>query len=549
MRFNIILLLGFFLFLFHRGETSYEYNANQTTKSSQWKNVDDMFLYCNTNNVDLIIDKDIYITKRIKCKVNIFSKAKIIIDTQFKNAGIDFVRGEEGKKINYDKKIEKSQRLSFVKDEHVYFINSSQILANRKDNAPYLKNEFLLKDSSASSVTSYDYDKSVSITEFKLSEGKVAENLNVIIVGNKMYNDNGPAFIRNYRDNMKFLSLHIKNDTKFKLSVGFENVTNYNTLMENPIIDGFYKEGSGYGIANYSSRGFKIMGGRITNCHHAYTGRNTFDVTIKNGYFSDGIDDHWTDNFLVDGVTISVPEGGAAFQFAGNNIKINKPTVLGKARILLGIREDTPFLGGKVQIIEPVFTTELSSDIYLVSGTTPNANFENSQKQEIKMPDILEIVSPKIKSDALKIFIVYQPEIKKTFVSYSYINLKGDVIIDSNNKNVEVFGVLSIKNSTFQLNNVNVNVDSFNLKKNGTINSTLIYCIQNDRTNKLASNITISNTKGWDNIKISEKSVENLKITNSFFKKLLLDGSPTIGTNRSYHFDENVFGNYNEIKK
>ncbi|ALR31075.1 hypothetical protein ATE47_11305 [Chryseobacterium sp. IHB B 17019] len=547
MRFNIILLLGFFLSICHKGKTFHEVNGfNQVTRSSQWKNVDEMFLYCNANNIDLIIDKDIYINKRIKCKVNVLGEARIIIDTKFKDAGIDFVRDDEGRKINYNKKIEKFQKLSFVKDKHVYFINSSQILTNRKDNAPYLKNEFLLQSQDVSNLTSYAYEGNINIIEFKLSDERIAKNLNVVIVGDEMSNDDGLAFIRNYRDNMKFLFLQIRNQTKFKLSVGFENATNYNTVMENPVINGFYKAGSGYGIANYSSREFRITGGRITNCRHAYTGRNTFNVTIKNGYFSDGIDDHWTDNFVADAVTISAAEGGAAFQFAGNNITINKPIVVGTARILLGIREDTPFLGGKVKIIEPSFTSELSSDIYIFAGTTPNANFENSPEQEIKMPDILEISSPKIKSNASKIFIIYQPEIRKKFISYPEIRLTGTIIIDTN-KNPDVFGVLTIKNSIFQLNKMNINVDSFNLKKVGAMNATLIYCVESDGNNKLASNVLINNTRGWDNIKIVGKSVENLKITNSFFPKLLLEKNSLNDMKSS--FDKTAFGNYDEISK
>ncbi|SIS45171.1 hypothetical protein SAMN05421789_101195 [Kaistella chaponensis] len=540
------------LFICFYSQYSYSQNREtinkKTVKSSNWESVEALFNYCNENDVDLIIDKDIYIKNRIYCKVNILCIAKVIIHSNHKDAGIDFVRNKSGEKINYHKNISKVKKLPFLKKNHAYFLNSSEILLNRKNNSPYYKNEFLLEKEENIGNSLYEYDiNKTNIIEYQLSNPKKIQNLNVVIIGNQKENENNIAYIRNYRDNIIFSNLKIKNNTTSNLSVAFENLINYNTILESPIIDGFKKEGSGYGVANYSSKKFTINNGEITNCRHSYTGRNTIDVTIKNGFFSDGIDDHWTDNFLVDGVTINAPEGAAAFQFSGNNIKINKPKVLGKARIFLGVREDTPYLGGKVEIIEPKFTTTINSDIYIFSFTTPNTNFKNHHYPTIKLPDTLEIISPVINTNASKIFLVYQSEIVKNYTTFNNIIFKGNIFVNSENKNSEMFGLLTVKNSNFQQNKTSVFVDAFNIKSLG--NTTLIYCTETDETDKYFSNITIKNTFGWHNLRLSSNSVGSMRIEKSYFFNLILDKILQKNKKQLYYFEEFGIKNMSEIRE
>ncbi|AZB19080.1 hypothetical protein EG352_15510 [Chryseobacterium indologenes] len=405
--------------------------------------------------------------------------------------------------------------------------NSTEILIDRDGTTSeknYKKNEFIRSSEGKLTtplVCSYMQDSTcnpgvLTVKKYIFEEHISLDNLNIETKG--ILND--IAYLLISRDNVTLNNPRILNKINSQGAVGLEINTCADIIINNPFIKGFRKDENGYGIANYSSIGVVINDGHVVDCRHAYTGRNSVDVTINRGVWEEGIDDHWTDRFTANNTIVKTGQSLAAFQFAGNDITLNFPKVSGSARILFGIRMDTPSLGGIVNINNPIFTANEvagpvgKKDIYLFSYTSPNGNIgapllleKYTQCLDPKLPESLNIINPIINTDADEVSGFYLGVLNR-----KYVNIKNLKITDTilNAKSTTTYtAVQIIKDSTKQLDySTNIEI-SGRLTTNVLTTTTAVYLYSIDTADKIRrANIYLTDCFGYGRVVFSGSNLE-----------------------------------------
>ena len=202
-----------------------------TTKSSAWKNPVEMFAYCNSNNVDLIVDKDFTLTSRVESSINISGNGTIFINSDDAAAGIDFIRNKKFASIPLKTAMKIGKKYNLALKNVGIYISSTDVLTDRMKNKPYLKNEFVVSDNKGNFVIPVVNDYSKSTTEIQyapISEQRIIRDVQFKIIGTGRL-ENRIAFLRNYRDQLLIDNIIITNHTGQQLQVGIENNENYKT--------------------------------------------------------------------------------------------------------------------------------------------------------------------------------------------------------------------------------------------------------------------------------------------------------------------------------
>lgn len=487
------------------------------------------FNYVNANNLFWTIPGGlkIVVKQSFEIKTSGRCEGKFILTKENSDVTIEITRRNARETVNISawdevKMKRGSLDVGFINTgvANLYF-DSTEILVDRDSNSSenhYKKREFIRSvDGKLTTPLVCTYDEIENLTVFKyiLEESITIENLSIETAGIQ----NNEAYILIKRDNITLNNPQITNKINSAGSVALEVNTCADIIINNPFIKGFKKDGVGYGIANYDSIGVIINDGNVIDCRHGYTGRNSVDVTINRGVWEEGIDDHWTDRFTANEPIVKTGRGLAGFQFAGNDITLNSPTVNGSARIFFGIRLDTPSLGGIVNINNPVFTANNVSanpndrNIYLFSYTSPNGNTGESgllseYKVRATLPESLNIINPIINTDADDVFGFYLGVLNRP-----YTNLKNLKITDTilNAKTTTSYAAVQIVKDSAKQFEYGTTIEISGRLTTNALNTTSVYLNSvNHLDYDRRVNIYLTDCFGYRKIAFSGASLETL---------------------------------------
>lgn len=344
------------------------------------------------------------------------------------------------------------------------FLKSTEVLADRLNTLEpyYYCREFIRvrrKDGTSSSGLACTYtDKTKLVaTAFDPSKPITVENLLMRITG-----DGPDATVRPRllveRDSVTFQGGGISN---VKPATGFHHGPIVSQCADVVFIDYRINGASlspGYGVQLADTIGVKFLNCEIHGCEHAITGRHNSDVTVWGGSYSDNIDDHWGCRWKIGGgVIVTPPAGNTAVSYAGFDIDIDDITVTG-GNLILGVRTDTPYLGGNVSIKNVnVNSGAISSFYWLFGYTTPGGVSTEGRTFTVApfMPDNVVIENIDIQSNQ-KVYIAYLGEVRGTAnLPTKKITIQGNI---SSNRNMDL--VLALKNATWQTGGTEICIDS-----------------------------------------------------------------------------------------
>lgn len=323
--------------------------------------------------------------------------------------------------------------------------------------AAYRKEEFIrcmpTGSFSTPAVNTYNSFENLTVTAHEPSKPIRISGLSVLLTGEAGGTEANRGYIVVTRDNVTMDDPQVINSNPTQPKpVAIEVSYCADVILNRPVVKGFNYSGLGYGILNGSTIGLTVNDPNLQDCRHAYTGAYTVDVTLNRGTYGRIIDDHWTDRFTANNPKVYALPGMSAFAFAGSDVTINDPVVSG-GRNLFAIRNDTPSMGGRVIIRNPIIKTRGESGYYYLFGfSSPNGqgdpgfSFTNTPK----LPDYVEISSPTIDSDTVHVYGAYLGMLYFPHTTWGEIALKGNWKITGSTLN----GVFSYKNSTYQLNRV-----------------------------------------------------------------------------------------------
>ncbi|WP_131707533.1 hypothetical protein [Chryseobacterium angstadtii] len=483
------------------------------------------FNYTNANNLFWTIPNKfkIIVKQSFEIKTSGRCDGRFILGNQNKDVFIKIARENEGEVVdisswNTNNMKRGSLDVGFINEgfANLHF-DSKEILIERDGapNDPYTKREFVRSNDGKLTtplVCEYTDKAKLTVTKYILEDSITIDNLSIETDVNLNVESH---YLWISRDNVTLNNPRIINKTNNVGLVALEIKVGADIIINSPFIEGFKKDGVGYGIANYESIGVVINDGNVIQCRHGYTGRNSVDVTINRGVWEDGIDDHWTDRFTANNTIVKTGKSAAAFQFAGNDVTLNSPVVHGSARIFFGIRLDTPSLGGIVNINNPVFTandvdgTVNKKDIYLFSYTTPWGKSDLPEyTAQLTLPESLNIINPIINTDA---------DIVRGFflgvLNRKYVNIKNLKITDTilNAKpTTDYTAVLIIKDNINQLEyNTNVEI-SGRLTTNATATTCVYLSSINHTVYSRRVNIYLTDCFGYGRIVFSGANLETL---------------------------------------
>lgn len=335
------------------------------------------------------------------------------------------------------------------------YLSSTEVQIERigSGGAPYLKQEFIRcmpsGNFSTPAVNTYNSLENLTVTAHEPSKPIRVDGLAVRLVGASGGVDANRGFIVINRDAVTLNHPEVINTNSAPRPVAIENGYCADTVINSPRVRGFSFAGLGYGILNASSIGLTVNQPDLQDCRHGYTGVFTVDVTLNGGNYGRMIDDHWTDRFVANNPKVYALPGSSAFEFAGADVTLNTPVVSG-GRSLFGIRTDTPSLGGKVIIREPIIATRGESGYYFLFGfSSPNGvadpgfTFTNRPR----LPTLVEISSPTIDSDTADTFGAFLGQLDFPHTAWGTICLKGSWRTTGS----ALSGVFAYKNATNQL--------------------------------------------------------------------------------------------------
>ncbi|WP_123902314.1 hypothetical protein [Chryseobacterium arthrosphaerae] len=492
------------------------------------------FNYVNVNNLfwtipgkcKVVVKKPFKITTSGRCE------GKFILTNENSDVSITIARSHTGELVDIstwdtDKMIRGSLDVGFTNEgvANLYF-DSSEILIDRdgtSSESNYKKREFIRSiDGKLSTplVCSYNQDPDnpavLNVKKFTLEEHISIDHLHIEVAENL----NTDAYLLISRDNVTLNNPRILNKTNNYNAgaVALEVNTCADVIINNPFIQGFKKDGVGYGIANYYSIGLVINDGNVTQCRHGYTGRNSVDVTINRGVWEEGIDDHWTDRFTANNTIVKTDKGLAAFQFAGNDITLNSPVVNGSAAIFMGIRLDTPSLGGIVNINNPVFNSQSfgagsdKRDIYMFSYTSPGGNVGDPMLSQYfvtpTLPESLNIINPIINTDADVVYGFFLGVLNREYINLKHLKIT-DTIINAKST-TDYTAVLIIKDDIKQLK-YDTNIEITGRLTTNALQSTSVYLNSIDHTvDSRRANIYLTDCFGYGRVVFSGANLGTL---------------------------------------
>lgn len=336
------------------------------------------------------------------------------------------------------------------------FIDSNEILMERigSGGAPYYKREFIRCPLpggvfSTAIVRNYNFNTNCIVTAFDPSSPIIVDGLSVLLTGPSGGVENNRGSVVIGRDSVVMNSLSVINaDPASPRPIAIEVRQCADVTLNQPRVKGFNYPGLGYGVLNSVTIGLTVNQPLLEDCRHAITGAYTVDVTLNGGSYSRVIDDHWTDRYTANDVKVYAAPGSSAFEFAGDDVTINNPQQFG-GRSLVGIRVDTPSLGGKVIIKNPTVKTRGEAGNYHLFGfSSPGGpgpiGFTYTNKP--RLPDIVDIENASIDSSTTVVYGAYLGSLLADHTTWGSVCLRGDWKFTGST----VIGIFAEKNATYQ---------------------------------------------------------------------------------------------------
>jgi hypothetical protein len=331
------------------------------------------------------------------------------------------------------------------------FVISTEIVSNRNGYVtPYYKQEFIRCDQSgnmtSAPVNTYVSYGTVTVTAHTPSVPIQIDRFRVLRSGAGPVGARGSIVV--FRDNVTMNQAEVRNETPstpldFAIEVGYCADVTFNR----PVVYGCQSAGLGYGIIATATIGLTINDATMVSCRRGMSGAYNVDLTIHSGNWQDGIDDHWGNRMTINDANIYCISNGSAVSYAGYDISINNVATFG-GRNLLGIRIDTPSLGGVVSIKNSkVQSADASTSYYLFGFTSDNGTGAISPAFTVKpfLPDVVVIEDAQLNVAVAYATIARLGTLAAPHTNWGSVVVRGNII-----SNVMVFGILADKNSTYQ---------------------------------------------------------------------------------------------------
>lgn len=339
-------------------------------------------------------------------------------------------------------------------------IASSEVLMEREGGAasPYYKQEFIRcrqADGSFSTplVCTYDDLADVEVTGHAPSDPLRIAGLRIVRSGPSPGAMNPYGSVGVHRDNVALDDLEVINPNPAEpLSVGVDIGYCADVTFNRPRIRGAddVPNGVGYGLLFATTIGCVVNDPDIQDCREAISGRHNVDLVVNRGTCSYVVDDHWGDRMVVRDTVIKCRTGGAAVQYAGNDIVLDNVTVI-NGRSILAIRGDTPSLGGRVVIRNPKVHSrgESGGAWYGVSLSSPDGPPApgSAYTNRPVLPDNIVMDGGSIDVDAASVFLGYLGIIQAPHLNWGRVSITGDWTAKVSGV---LFGVLLLKASEHQ---------------------------------------------------------------------------------------------------
>lgn len=319
--------------------------------------------------------------------------------------------------------------------------------------APYLKQEFIRCQHGGSFstplVNTYNSLANLTVTAHDPSRPIIVNGLRIELTDAIGGTEAARGYIVVQRDNVTLndpmvVDLNPAEPKPVAIEVGYCA----NAILNRPVVRGFDYIGLGYGVLASTTIGLTINSADIQGCRHAYAAAFDVDTTINGGLFSRIIDSHWTDRFVANNPHVYARPGESAFEFAGSDVTLNDPVVTG-GRNLLGIRVDTPSLGGRVAVRNPKIFTRGEPGYYWCFGySSPNgpSGPYPTYTNKPRLPDHLLIENADIDSDTDVVYGAYLGMMPVPHTTWGTVELRGKWMTRGN-----VFmPILAQKNGSYQ---------------------------------------------------------------------------------------------------
>lgn len=417
------------------------------------------------------------------------------------------------------------------------FINSTEILMERfgagGPYTPYYKQEFIrcpLPDGSFSTaiVRNYDNVSNMTVTAHTPSKPITVTGLAVLLTGSSGGVESNRGSIVVMRDNVVLDSPWVHNANPGQpRPVAIEASYCADVTINNPDVLGFNYDGLGYGILSGTSIGLTINGGNVQDCRHAYTDAFAVDVTINGGSWSRVIDSHWCDRFTANDCAVYAVPGSSAFSMAGDDVTLNRIKQFG-GRNTLGIRTDTPHLGGQVRVIAPEISAMgmSSGEFYVFGFTSPGGTgpIVGTYTQKPRLPDHVEISDVVFRSDAPVLYGAYLGVLEAIHTTWGTVRISGVWTASGQT----ILGILAQKNSNYQKDRSPLLLAEASIDCGA--NGSIVYATALDGVTTGAMNVRVRNlVRG--SLRFSGYSVNILKVTDSSVLSIVDDNpsAPSIG--------------------
>lgn len=417
------------------------------------------------------------------------------------------------------------------------FIASTEILMERFGEGgpytPYFKQEFircpLFNGSfSTAAVRNYIDLSKMIVTAHTPSKPIEVSGLGVLLTGASGGVESNRGSIVVMRDNAVINQPYIHNENPGQPKpIALEVSYCADVTINQPDILGFNYPGLGYGILSGTAIGLTINGGSVQDCRHAYTDAFTVDTIINGGSWSYVIDSHWCDRFTANDVNVSALPGSSAFSMCGDDITLNRPKQSG-GRNLLGIRTDTPQMGGQIKIIAPEINSfGVGSDSFYIFGfTSPGGTgpIGGVYTQRPRLPDLVEISDVKFTSDAEILYGARLGTLQAAHTAWGVVKLSGVWTMSGQT----TIGIYAEKNSNFQQDRAPLLINDAYMDCGS--NGTAIYVSAADGVTTRAMNVRLSNlVRG--SLRYSGHGVNVLKASKSSILSIVDDNpsAPSIG--------------------
>lgn len=277
-----------------------------------------------------------------------------------------------------------------------------------------------------------------------------------------------------------------------------------------PIIRGAADEthGLGYGLLFSTTIGCCVNNPDIHECRESIAGRHNVDLMISGGTTTQ-IDDHWGDRFIVRGTVIRPKMGNTAVTYAGNDILLDGIRADG-GRGVLGIRADTPHLGGEVILknISAYSRDETGGAYYLVAFTAPDGPKVDSEYARLpSLPDLISMEGGTLDVDIATAYLAYLGLVPAPHVNWGRIRIVGDWSIKATGNVVGVFLVKDASHQRSRATDIAISGGGLNF---GIANA--VFVVARDASQTRAANVTITDLEGG-NLRFSPFGVVSLVAT------------------------------------